>query len=83
MRKVIYAKLHGDFFVAGIGGFGSTLPAANKSQTMEMGYSEMGLEVKVSHQGLSKTALVPPGSVFMVIFAPEDKPKLVEPPSNT
>ncbi len=35
-RKVIYAKLHADLFVPGVGTLGSTLPPPSKSVKLEM-----------------------------------------------
>lgn len=74
-RKVIHAVCHDVVFIQGIGQLGKTLslkdPQFKWSQTLKMEW-ETGTGLLWFIHG--RSGVIPSASVFMVEFAPEDKP---------
>lgn len=79
MRKVKYAKLHVNLFIAGLGDLGTVLPSPSKTFsgiTMSYGENADGAEgLHINVRGFEVT--VPPASTAYVIYTPlEDKKPL-------
>lgn len=76
MRKIIYAKLHTNLFIGGIGDFGSVLPPLQMSfrpgeRDLETEFTPgEGLSVRVKDhvKRISREAFIPASSVAYVIY---------------
>lgn len=74
MRKVTYAKIHGDLFIPGLGGLGSTLPSQSKTVNLQMSYgqNEDGAEGLFLVANVNFEIFVPASSVLLVVYAPRE-----------
>lgn len=70
-RTVVYAKVHQDIFVPGLGGLGVTLPPQNKTLNLKM-FWEDGALLLVAN---GREIIVPQGNIVLAVLGPKEETK--------